>query len=59
MALCAMSARENKLTQLHYRTCHLCETMCGIEVEHHFIRPHADAMFLLGIIQVIFARGHT
>ena len=25
--------------------------------EHHFIRPHADAMFLLGIIQVIFARG--
>ncbi len=25
--------------------------------EHHFIRPHADAMFLLGIIQVIFAKG--
>ena len=25
--------------------------------EHHFITPHADAMFLLGIIQVIFARG--
>jgi anaerobic selenocysteine-containing dehydrogenase len=25
--------------------------------EHHFIRPHSDAMFLLGIIQVIFARG--
>ncbi|MFP6663761.1 MAG: molybdopterin-dependent oxidoreductase [Deltaproteobacteria bacterium] len=21
-------------SQLHYRTCHLCETMCGIEVEH-------------------------
>jgi len=20
--------------QYHYRTCHLCETMCGIEVEH-------------------------
>lgn len=20
--------------QFHYRTCHLCETMCGIEVEH-------------------------
>jgi anaerobic selenocysteine-containing dehydrogenase len=20
--------------QLHYRTCHLCETMCGIEIEH-------------------------
>jgi hypothetical protein len=47
------------MTQLHYRTCHLCETMCGIEVEHHFIRPHADAMSLLDIIQVIFARGHT
>ena len=25
--------------------------------EHHFIRPHSDAMFLLGIIQVIFAKG--
>ena len=25
--------------------------------EHHFIRPHADSMFLLGILQVIFARG--
>ncbi len=25
--------------------------------EHHFIRPHADSMFLLGIIQVIFNRG--
>ena len=22
------------MTQKHYRTCHLCETMCGIEVEH-------------------------
>ena len=22
------------MTQLHYRTCHLCETMCGIEIEH-------------------------
>jgi anaerobic selenocysteine-containing dehydrogenase len=25
--------------------------------EHHFIHPHADAMFLLGIIQVIFNKG--
>ena len=25
--------------------------------EHHFIRPHADSMFLIGIIQVIFAKG--
>ena len=22
------------MSELHYRTCHLCETMCGIEVEH-------------------------
>ena len=22
------------MSQLHYRTCHLCETMCGIEIEH-------------------------
>jgi anaerobic selenocysteine-containing dehydrogenase len=22
------------MSQFHYRTCHLCETMCGIEVEH-------------------------
>jgi anaerobic selenocysteine-containing dehydrogenase len=22
------------MSRLHYRTCHLCETMCGIEVEH-------------------------
>ena len=22
------------MSQLHYRTCHLCETMCGIVVEH-------------------------
>ena len=22
------------MSPLHYRTCHLCETMCGIEVEH-------------------------
>jgi anaerobic selenocysteine-containing dehydrogenase len=22
------------MSQLHYRTCHLCETMCGIEVEY-------------------------
>ena len=22
------------MTQLHYRTCHLCETMCGLEIEH-------------------------
>ena len=22
------------MTQTHYRTCHLCETMCGIEVEY-------------------------
>ena len=22
------------MSQLHYRTCHLFETMCGIEVEH-------------------------
>ncbi len=22
------------MSQLHHRTCHLCETMCGIEVEH-------------------------
>ncbi|MEH6592049.1 MAG: molybdopterin-dependent oxidoreductase [Halioglobus sp.] len=25
--------------------------------EHHFIQPHADSMFLFGIIQVIFAKG--
>ena len=25
--------------------------------EHHFIRPHADSMFLIGVIQTIFARG--
>lgn len=25
--------------------------------EHHFIRPHTDAMFLIGLIQVIFAKG--
>jgi anaerobic selenocysteine-containing dehydrogenase len=25
--------------------------------EHHFIRPHADSMLLIGIIQTIFARG--
>jgi anaerobic selenocysteine-containing dehydrogenase len=25
--------------------------------EHHFIRPNTDALFLLGIIQTIFARG--
>ena len=25
--------------------------------EHHFIRPHADSMFLIGLIQVIFAKG--
>jgi len=24
----------SKQSQFHYRTCHLCETMCGIEVEH-------------------------
>jgi anaerobic selenocysteine-containing dehydrogenase len=22
------------MSQLHYRTCHLCETMCGIEIEY-------------------------
>ena len=22
------------MTQKHYRTCNLCETMCGIEIEH-------------------------
>ena len=22
------------MTQRHFRTCHLCETMCGIEVEY-------------------------
>ena len=22
------------MNQFHYRTCHLCETMCGIEIEH-------------------------
>ena len=22
------------MAQLHYRTCNLCETMCGIEIEH-------------------------
>jgi anaerobic selenocysteine-containing dehydrogenase len=25
--------------------------------EHHFIRPNTDALFLLGVIQTIFARG--
>ncbi len=25
--------------------------------EHHFIMPHADSMFLIGLIQVIFAKG--
>ena len=25
--------------------------------EHHFIRPHADSMLLIGVIQTIFARG--
>ena len=25
---------EKPQSQFHYRTCHLCETMCGIEVEH-------------------------
>lgn len=25
--------------------------------EHHFIKPHADSMFLIGILQVIFAKG--
>ncbi len=25
--------------------------------EHHFIRPHSDSMFLIGLIQVIFAKG--
>jgi anaerobic selenocysteine-containing dehydrogenase len=25
--------------------------------EHHFIKPHTDALFLIGVIQTIFARG--
>ncbi len=25
--------------------------------EHHFIQPHSDSMFLIGLIQVIFAKG--
>ncbi|MFT5482104.1 MAG: anaerobic selenocysteine-containing dehydrogenase [Halieaceae bacterium] len=25
--------------------------------EHHFIRPHADSMLLIGIVQTIFAKG--
>ncbi|MEH6550045.1 MAG: molybdopterin-dependent oxidoreductase [Pseudomonadales bacterium] len=25
--------------------------------EHHFIRPHADSMLLIGIIQTVFAKG--
>ncbi|MGB2198069.1 MAG: dehydrogenase, partial [Luminiphilus sp.] len=29
-----MADSSKKTTQFHYRTCHLCETMCGIEVEH-------------------------
>lgn len=24
------------ITYFHYRTCNLCEAMCGIEVPHHF-----------------------
>mgnify|MGYP000530584902 FL=1 len=22
------------MSEIHYRTCHLCETMCGISIEH-------------------------
>ena len=29
-----VSEASKKASQFHYRTCHLCETMCGIEVEH-------------------------
>ena len=29
-----MADSSKKTTQFHYRPCHLCETMCGIEVEH-------------------------
>jgi len=42
------------MSQLHYRTCHLCETMCGIEVEH----DHGKILAIRGDKDDVLSQGN-
>ncbi len=42
------------MSELHFRTCNLCEAMCGIEIEH----SEGDILSIKGDQQDPFSRGH-
>ncbi len=42
------------MSELHYRTCNLCEAMCGIEIEH----ARGEILSIRGDKQDPFSRGH-
>jgi anaerobic selenocysteine-containing dehydrogenase len=41
-------------TQLHYRTCNLCEAMCGLEIEHN----QQEILSIKGDENDVFSKGH-
>lgn len=41
--------------QKHYRTCHLCEAMCGIEIRHE----NGNILSIRGDKEDTFSRGHV
>ena len=43
-----------KDVQTHYRTCNLCEAMCGLEIEH----TETDIISIKGDKKDVFSKGH-
>ena len=41
-------------SQVHYRTCNLCEAMCGLEIKHQ----HGEVLSIAGDKNDPFSRGH-
>lgn len=42
------------MSELHYQTCHLCESMCGIIVEHQ----HGEIISIKGDADDVLSKGH-
>lgn len=43
-----------KNTKLHYRTCNLCEAMCGLEIEYH----EQEILAIKGDAKDVLSKGH-
>src|SRR4051812_34972431 len=52
--MCLCGKKRRKMPETHYRTCNLCEAICGIEIKHE----DGQILSIAGDKQDPFSRGH-